>query len=378
MSDFLDSLIDRSLSAGPAPGATLRPMLPSRFEPQRATPLFGSTGWDSSPETNHGDTADQTSSPFTSAIADASPPNASVPGGDWDPVDSRSTSSILSMVPGPTADDSTRPSRSAEQRPRVEPAFSAGPQRFESLDSGDNSWLHHRMDDMTVQLQRLRGDMATPPSSHSSNAAVAPTLRADMDTLSRPVFPRTDETTEVGLRPAPAIDDAARRKEDSRSIAIRAAENRPDDHPIQPLPTSPDLGHLERLLSLAETMAMPPSASIVPEVSPPVPRQTTPEAHSNGHRSQQLSKVPDFGHLDQLLSLAGQAAMQPPPRIHPEDLPSSRQPAPVEKTINVTIGRVEVKATREPAPVRRAAPSQAGSSVMSLDDYLKQRAAGGL
>lgn len=45
-------------------------------------------------------------------------------------------------------------------------------------------------------------------------------------------------------------------------------------------------------------------------------------------------------------------------------------------TIHVSIGRVEVRATPPPATVR-SRPQPAAASVMSLDEYLRQRAAGG-
>ncbi len=378
MSDFLDSLIDRSLSTGPAPSTTLRPMLPSRFEPPRATPLFGSPAWDSSPDVNHDNAADRTSSPFTSTNTDAAPRIVSVTSGDGDRADTRSLSPFPPLASEAPADDSARRLRPTVERPRAEDAFGFTPQMSRPFEPDGDSWLHRRMDEMAVQLQRLRGDMASTTPLRSAAMAPAPTSPDDVVSMSRPVLPRMEESAAVGLRPTPAFDDAARGEDDSRSVSTRATENRSDGHPTQSLPSSPDFGRLEQLLSLTDRIAMQPPPSILPEVSPSASRQAVPATHSDEHRSQQLSPVPDFGQLDQLLSLARRAAMQPPPRIQPEDLPSSRQPARVERTINVTIGRVEVKATREPAPVRRPAPSQANSSVMSLDDYLKQRAAGGL
>jgi hypothetical protein len=66
--------------------------------------------------------------------------------------------------------------------------------------------------------------------------------------------------------------------------------------------------------------------------------------------------------------------LQAPPRIVPESLPLHSRAA-IAPTVNVTIGRVEVKAgaDRQPLPARREPVSR----VMSLDQYLAGRAAGG-
>jgi hypothetical protein len=49
----------------------------------------------------------------------------------------------------------------------------------------------------------------------------------------------------------------------------------------------------------------------------------------------------------------------PPPRL-----------VPVEPTVHVTIGRIEVRATRSEDTKR---PEHGGSPVMSLDEYLRKR-----
>jgi hypothetical protein len=54
-----------------------------------------------------------------------------------------------------------------------------------------------------------------------------------------------------------------------------------------------------------------------------------------------------------------------------------QESASVVPTIQVTIGRIEVRATPPPASSRPSQHQPAGPSVMSLDDYLDQRAKGG-
>jgi hypothetical protein len=56
-------------------------------------------------------------------------------------------------------------------------------------------------------------------------------------------------------------------------------------------------------------------------------------------------------------------------RIPPRQAPNISTP---EHSINVTIGRVEVRATL-PAPLRSQAP-RVSAPIMNLDEYLRQRA----
>lgn len=65
--------------------------------------------------------------------------------------------------------------------------------------------------------------------------------------------------------------------------------------------------------------------------------------------------------------------VMPADRIFPPHVPPAA--AVVPPTIHVTIGRVEVRAT--PPPAARARPQAAGAPVMTLEEYLRQRASGG-
>ncbi|HEY4262866.1 MAG TPA: hypothetical protein VGM98_22090 [Schlesneria sp.] len=148
----------------------------------------------------------------------------------------------------------------------------------------------------------------------------------------------------------------------------------------KPLPTAasagPDLSPWDRRLSRLEKSSATSSPQIMAEPSPfmspkhdaPVIEEPSPPPADNSFQ---------FELFENLLSQLGKSAMQPPPRIIPEDLSSlSRRAA--EPTINVTIGRVEVKAVRESAPVAQAPRPVSSPAVMTLDDYLKRRASGGV
>jgi hypothetical protein len=69
------------------------------------------------------------------------------------------------------------------------------------------------------------------------------------------------------------------------------------------------------------------------------------------------------------------------PRPAPAPAPRQRRdrqapPTPTVPVVNVTIGRIEVRAKRLAATAPAASPSQRPSPVMSLDKYLKQRRGG--
>jgi hypothetical protein len=68
------------------------------------------------------------------------------------------------------------------------------------------------------------------------------------------------------------------------------------------------------------------------------------------------------------------AVLPRPPSPRPLDLMPPEKNPPPAPIINVTIGRVEVRATRPPPARPAAAPAPA--PIMSLDEYLRQRAGG--
>jgi hypothetical protein len=77
-----------------------------------------------------------------------------------------------------------------------------------------------------------------------------------------------------------------------------------------------------------------------------------------------------------------QSSFAPPVRIPtvapPEQVPSQRNQTPPSPTINVTIGRVEVKATQRSAATAAPAQKERPSSVLSLEEYIARRRSGGI
>jgi hypothetical protein len=309
MSDFLNSLIQRSLGTEPA----LQPRLASRFEPLRQAPSLnegvGSLEESSAPNL---DMRHQPSLPSASpSIFDSV--RGMVP--SVDPVESRplagsqeqsfhSPSSDRSSTPLPTIHTETPSPRTPRASANESP-----------LTPRSDRWIIQRMDELSSELQQLRG-------SHSPQSLAAPSIELPQIHIERP---REGSSNDGTSNDAPLLSAASSVNDD------RAAD---------------------RPLLQSES---PASAISVLE-----PRQKSTSR-------------------DEMMALLAESRMQPVPKIAPEPLPSvSKYSAPPQPTINVTIGRVEVKATRDAAPQPRQTQPKSSPSVMSLQDYLARRAAGGL
>jgi hypothetical protein len=86
-----------------------------------------------------------------------------------------------------------------------------------------------------------------------------------------------------------------------------------------------------------------------------------PPGLSHAENGSQLTPVPVVWNT--------RGAPSPPVALSPAAVTQSPGP-----TINVTIGRIEVRATPVPTPAKKTAP---GGPVLTLNDYLRQRASGG-
>ena len=145
--------------------------------------------------------------------------------------------------------------------------------------------------------------------------------------------------------------------------------------PLSVLPTMPHLESRQMIpLFVEREVLVPPPASPIPQMvkakSPEAPIQIKADPPP---RNAQVNEKPT-------------AVRTPPPSdesaIRPLIAPSiimsaanqAKTAAPVETVINVTIGRVEVRATPTPATPVRKQPSVAPT--MSLDDYLHRRNGG--
>lgn len=239
------------------------------------------------------------------------------------------------------------------------------------------------------------------PGRPSAEALLAPSLPSRFEShLERAVGPddtRTlDEGREVGASEAApgqaaTVDDAlADRGGSSIEPAARqfphakAAESRwipaPDDGSQPSLSAAPlaspgDHGYqgpneaLARSLDrVPEFLATHHKAPFGDDESSATPR-VRPES-----ASVVVPQIPHAPQVQTTVESVGAPAAVPPPQIVPEYAPSGSGSS--SAVVHVTIGRVEVRGVREPAaPVRRGdAPK---SKVMTLEQYLERRAAGG-
>ena len=236
-------------------------------------------------------------------------------------------------------------------------------------------------------------------SSVDGARAAAPNLMSGQDS--------PPSQAAASLRPVHQEQIAAARSETpvlDRPIASVASAPQPENvdrrlHPIED-PTGralPESFHAQRPSPVASTVAdgvanesrLATIRTVVPVASAPVqdratgdPRQQTSsqasesqQAVSNGHATEQTSVV----IRPALRSLQQGAFGEPRPVAAPTSTRAGfgldGPPEPVQQTIHVTIGRIEVRATpapSTPAPARK----QVATQVMSLDDYLKARSGG--
>jgi hypothetical protein len=143
--------------------------------------------------------------------------------------------------------------------------------------------------------------------------------------LDRPLSQPEQIVREVVVRqPAPAVIQPARQEAAAPLAPIPARRQ------VEPADQPPAVSPPERLLKITETVLLKPR----PAEYPPLPDRA-----------------------DQPFRQASQPAPRP--------------------VVNVTIGRIEVRAARPPAAVPLAADRRSAPSVMGLDEYLRWRNEGG-
>jgi hypothetical protein len=127
------------------------------------------------------------------------------------------------------------------------------------------------------------------------------------------------------------------------------------------LPANLDFDLSNRISRLGEELRLLQNTHSVTETRPPL-----------------LVGAPNHGEIRPLPAAQQvEPACDPPtpPKIVPENFPALQSSAALPPTVNVTIGRIEVKGSKsnEPAPARR----ELRARVMSLEQYLQRRSAGG-
>lgn len=396
MNDYLSNLVARQLGLA----ETVRPRLAGRFEPPVAALLpeasnfaADATGasrteptevtleaqWQADP--THG--GQVSGSPARNVTPHSPPATLDMPPAtlDMPPV-------TLDMPPAALV----APTQVILTPPREEPAPVAGRLRDTALFSepidaaGQAEPLHAR-----TSARTLRPEVSTP---HVRGGGLS----------ERATFPSPDDNVNERQIPAPA-DESNAPARDVRIAPVVVRQGRlvnvvpaVPDEPAHASTTPRDSGgtHLEkaesntpasptrhaklslttvrprsdpRAPSTPESHAQPPAGEYIP----PVRDDATPSGNTPSHERQATIEAIAVPEPSAALTIAPRISRHVPQRAAArEAAQTSSQAAP---TINVTIGRVEVRATQaQPAVAGRQSTTAAN---MSLEEYLRRRAGGG-
>ena len=319
MSDYLGNLLARSTN----PKDVVQPRPMSLFEPLPGT-AWSPSGHLPAPEAEEGEPVSR----------------------DWT-LDASETMQSTGRHPRPSplvADPSGKGGSPGFLPPRADlRAGSPEPQQLPALAS-------HRLDRAKAEPLRIQ----PVPSSAHVGTAPSPSMRVQPGSV-RTIESGPPQSGAVQSAPAPAATHAAW-SDAPLPVTERAAQ--PDIEPtvkhtlIERIirqtasPPNPAAGACSQdppPRSLAEPESRPPAKAVTPQSGPvlPLPVVARPQARPE---------------TQPRLSSAAEQATKPEPIIH------------------VTIGRIEVRATPASSPPRKQTPA---ASMMSLEDYLRQRNGGG-
>jgi hypothetical protein len=235
-------------------------------------------------------------------------------------------------------------------RPRLTSLFE--PIRGESSSIGDA--FASVPDETPLHLETER-DVESPRKQDRKRAA----------SLSVPADDEQRKANMAEQPPAsPALTPSDRHMGEPERIVARRVM---DDEAAKPEPQRPSGREAsDRILAVPaveqqETTSVRPP-SVVPEIVPPVRHQATADDERG------LLIPPKLTPEMRLSDLALSARQDRPHQEERSFLAEASQPS--EATVQVTIGRIEVRATKEGLPSPR---SRSKSPVMSLDEYLRGR-----
>lgn len=339
MSDFLKSLVARQLGEA----ASVRPRLAGRFEPP--PDAFA---------------PDARAHPATWGEPDAEPPEL------FFEVETQAAPARGAAPTQAAQEDSPTP---APRREVVETSSRVVVMR----EPRDDSQTVFRQERGTTSEPERAHDSTAPPSAAESQTGG----RQESDAHARPksVVPASGEESEPAGRLNPTNDHApfvtrARTRGDggapppreTQQTAARGNEPAPRTPTyVRPVPALP--------LARGEAAATPRAS----DEDSSLARAETTRAHEPPHARDDAAETHDLRRARRGRESSGTIEPQPARRRARQAAADEvrRGPAQAQPTINVTIGRVEVRATPAPAPAPRRAES--ASPRMSLDDYLRRR-----
>lgn len=248
-------------------------------------------------------------------------------------------------------------------RPRVASVFeSATDRRLSMIDSADM----HETDLSPEALERDSSSRATSPDSRDIAASA---------TASRPAgLPIEDRRTTQPIQPAPSSGPPLLPAALSTGAAGQAA-----DTGVRPRRSSePDQIRIQRLVETGPAFqpSREPPTSVTEGHGTTTAVDDEPSVRRSSEEERGLLVAPDVSAQiasELQRALSGRDSKR---NHRPDERARSVEPnaeVRAEQQINVTIGRVEVRATTETRPPNRV---KAPSPVMSLDDYLTRGARG--
>jgi hypothetical protein len=228
-----------------------------------------------------------------------------------------------------------------------------------------------------------------PADAGKTNQDSADSSRPVLASVSQRIRPNANpneqlnETVEGELRDGPAAAVTSERRDASRPEPLRASTEirSPVELAAPAIDPRPTVNPVTARAATEATPALQPQlhsrpALVTPSSSEPMPAdaiRNRPRA-LRSEKGMELTPGERESHR-KLTSGRDVRAISPRPVSLRFDAPAQRPGSPpVAPTINVTIGRIEVRATpppRAPAPAPRPP-----APVMSLDEYLRQRAGG--
>ncbi|MEQ8961014.1 MAG: hypothetical protein RLP02_24345 [Coleofasciculus sp. C2-GNP5-27] len=364
MSNYLNHLVAKNLNVTDV----VQPRLAYRYEP--LSDYIGSIAQpdlNGEPEEVTAPLEEKRSLIQISTVPPTEPPSESLPLSDLSPPQPSPTS----HVPQPAAVNSEPPPRESE-RGRVPPRIEPIPPTTPNPEAGEqDSPSRIQPQDSPVRSPSVSvGEQSPelPLSDHSGSPVEAETILDHADPSSK-VPPQ--KTSLILQR-----------------VVNRATSSLPPSPPIaQPLspPTHQTLPQANQLQSVSPSFMPTPPPSISEATASPASLPTQRPETGGGLEQEKQERtvnrqpprqiptqiVPRFGEM------AGDNRETIAPRIERQAIPqqpSNRQEA-KPPTIQVHIGRIEVRAT--PPPVPKTPKSRPTPPVMNLEDYLRQRTQGG-
>jgi hypothetical protein len=252
----------------------------------------------------------------------------------WDAVDLESERSTVRTGFAPSR---PRPAEPGQPSPVMPPA---------APDDG----LRRRLD----QLQSWLASMSSrePATPHSAQPPERPFNE----------FPVDSSVTPAAMHPLPAPPD--------RSSPLEQPELDPLQDRSLPQPEQ----------VVREVVVRQPAPAVLRLAPQETARQPT---QTPARQVEPAEQPPAISPPDRLVEITEIVRLKPRPAEYPPlpdraDLPirHASQPSP-RPVVQVTIGRIEVRAVRSPAPAPQAADRRSAASIMSLDEYLHRRNEGG-